>query len=41
MEVKFIITGKLNMVAGEMSALELETAFGISLLVLGFMGDFS
>ena len=41
MEIKFIITGKLNMIAGEMSALELETAFGISMVVLGFYGNVS
>ena len=39
MEIKFVITGKLNMIAGEMSAIELETIFGISMLVLGFVGN--
>ena len=39
METKYTITGKLNMVAGEMSAIELETAFAISMIVLGFVGN--
>ena len=42
MEIKFIITGKLNMIAsGDISAVELETAFAISMFVLGFVGEVS